>query len=843
MRSLLAVLALSLLGTPGVAVEVQWAQLPSLPDQEGFAGCFAGVSGRALVLAGGANFPNQKPWEGGAKVWYDAIHVLDHPAGQWKTVGKLPRPLAYGASISTEDGLLCIGGADGQTHSPQCILLQWEEGKLAIRSMPALPHPCAYLCGARAGNLVYVAGGTETPTSTTALRTFWVLDLTRLEQGWRELAPWPGRPRMLGIAAVQGDAFYLFSGADLSAGPDGKPVRTYLADGFRYTPGKGWQEIAPLPCPVVAAPSPALILGQSHLLLLGGDDGSQVNFEPKAHHPGFSRALLLYHTITDTWVSLGRMPVGQVTTPAVLWHDRFVIPSGEIRPGQRTPEVWALRVQGDKAGFGWLNYGTLGLYLGAMVWLGLSFTRRNRSTEDFFRAAQRIPWWAAGLSIFATMLSSITFMAIPAQAYSVGWNYFLANSYLVITPLVALVYLPFYRSLNVTSAYEYLERRFNPAVRLLASSLFILFQWGRVAIVLYLPALALATVSDIDVSTCIVLMGLLCVIYTVFGGIEAVIWTDVVQALVLMGGAVWAILTVVSRVQGGVATILTTASAHGKFLESVPWKLDYTLASGWTILVGSIFVNLFPYTASQDVVQRYLTTHDTRSASWAIWTNALIAPFAQAVFFGIGTALFVFYLQNPGRLDPTLPNDAIFPHFIVSELPAGIAGLIVAGIFAAAQSTLSSSLNSIATAYVTDFHRRFRPEVSDRACLRLARWITALVGLAGTLLALVLAKSEVRSLWEAFLSVVGLFGGTVSGLFVLGIFSRRAHGLGALVGAVFSGLLVLFVSMYQLTIFWCFPLLGVSSCVVVGWLASWVLPGARQAPEGMTLHSLKRTGL
>jgi SSS family transporter len=404
------------------------------------------------------------------------------------------------------------------------------------------------------------------------------------------------------------------------------------------------------------------------------------------------------------------------------------------------------------------------------------------------------------------------------------------------------VFLPFYRALNVTSAYEYLERRFNAAARLIASALFMLFQCGRVAIVLFLPSLALATVSDMDVTTCILLMGVLCVIYTVLGGMEAVIWTDFIQTLILMGGAVWALVAVVLRVEGGAGAVITEAAAHGKFFQGVPWSFDVMVASGWIIMLGSVFTNLFPYTASQDIVQRYVTTPDRKTAARAIWVNAAISVPAQAIFFAIGTALFVFYRHNPERLDPTVQTDGIFPLFIVNELPVGVAGLIVAGIFAAAQSTLAGSLNSVATAWVTDFHRKLRPGASDADCLRVARWVTVLVGAAGTAMAVVLAKTDVRSLWETFLTVVGLFGGTISGLFLLGVFSRRAHGTGALVGAVASTVLVGAVYACKLTVFWLYPVIGVLTCVALGWLASLLLPGPRQAPEGLTVYTLKRDG-
>ena len=299
-------------------------------------------------------------------------------------------------------------------------------------------------------------------------------------------------------------------------------------------------------------------------------------------------------------------------------------------------------------------------------------------------------------------------------------------------------------------------------------------------------------------------------------------------------------MAIVLRVDGGAGTVIQEAAVQGKFFQTVPWTWDLALASGWVIMLGGIFVNLFSYTASQDIVQRYVTTPDRRTAARAIWTNAVVAVPAQAVFFAIGTALFVFYRHHPERLDPAVPTDGIFPLFIVNELPAGVAGLIVAGIFAAAQSTLAGSLNSIATVWVTDFHRRLRPRTSDAACLRLARWVTAVVGLAGTGLAVVLAHADVRSLWEIFIAVLGLFGGTISGLFLLGVFSRRAHGTGALVGASGSVVLVAYAYLSGALVFWWYSVVGVVSCVVLGWAASLLLPGPRMAPEGTTIHTLKK---
>jgi SSS family transporter len=667
------------------------------------------------------------------------------------------------------------------------------------------------------------------------------LDLAVPEPRWQELEPWPGPGRILATAGVQAGAFYLFGGADIEVDASGKPVRRYLFDGYRFMPGKGWQTIAALPHPVVAAPSPAPAVGQSHLLLLSGDDGTKLGFSPPAEHPGFPPTILAYHTITDTWVELGRTPAPHVTTATARWQGRWVIPSGEVRPGVRSPEVWSFQPQPRRTAFGLLNYLTLATYLAGVVGIGVYCSRFNRTTDDFFRGGQSIPWWAAGLSIFATVLSSITYMALPGLGYGTNWNLFLQNSYIIVLPLAALVYLPFYRRLNLTSAYEYLEQRFNVGTRLVASLLFILFQCGRTAIVLYLPALALAAVANFDVTTCILVMGVLCIAYTVAGGIEAVIWTDVVQTVVLMGGAVFGLAMAVTRIEGGLPTILQEASAQGKFFETVDWSWNIAAATAWTIILGAVFHNLFAYTASQDVVQRYFTTPDQKSAARAIWTNVFLVAPAQALFFAIGTVLFVYYRQHPERLDPVFQTDAIFPLFIVREMPAGIAGLVVAGIFAAAQSTLSSSLNSVATAYVTDFHRRFRVAASDRECLRVARLVTVLVGIAGMGAALWIARSDVRSLFEAFLNVIGMFGGTISGLFILGIFTRSANGPGALLGALASASAVWVVHSH--VHFYWYAFTGITTCVLVGYFASFCFPRANKDITGLALGTRSKEGI
>jgi Na+/proline symporter len=243
-----------------------------------------------------------------------------------------------------------------------------------------------------------------------------------------------------------------------------------------------------------------------------------------------------------------------------------------------------------------------------------------------------------------------------------------------------------------------------------------------------------------------------------------------------------------------------------------------------------------PYTSDQTVVQRYMTTENEGQAARAIWTNALLAMPSTILFFTIGTALFVYYHAHPERLDPTQPTDAIFPAFIIRNLPAGVAGLIIAGIFAAAQSTVSSSLNSIATAMMTDFYTRLGGRAQGAAALRLARLLTAAVGVFATVAALILAEYKLTSLWDAYLGMMALIGSGLAGLFALGIFTRRANGAGALCGALVSAVVLFACQRYTSIHFFLYAFIGVAMCFVVGWLASQMLPARKTSLAGLTIY-------
>jgi N-acetylneuraminate epimerase len=327
--------------TPPLVLD--WSPLPPIPDAEGFAGAFAGVSGGALIVAGGANIAGDKWKEPFVKKWYASAFVLERPEAEWKSGFAIPHPRGYGVSVTADDSVICIGGSNESGHFADVFRMRLVNGALHFEDLPPLPKPCANACGALVGRAIYVAGGIEAPTATKAMHTFWSLDLDAPQAGWKELEPWPGPERMLAVAGALDGSFYLFSGASLSADPEGKPLREFLRDAWRFTPGKGWTRLADLPRPAVAAPSPAPASG-SRLIVLTGDDGKNVLFQPVEKHPGFPRDALVYDASTDTWSALDSVPFSRATVPAVRWLDQFVVPNGEARPRVRTPEVWSLRV-------------------------------------------------------------------------------------------------------------------------------------------------------------------------------------------------------------------------------------------------------------------------------------------------------------------------------------------------------------------------------------------------------------------------------------------------------------------------------------------------------------------
>ncbi|MBQ1178563.1 MAG: sodium/solute symporter, partial [Bacteroidaceae bacterium] len=573
--------------------------------------------------------------------------------------------------------------------------------------------------------------------------------------------------------------------------------------------------------------------GYSHVLFFGGVDhdiflsaieGKQDSLYLR-HQPEWYRFrsdVLTYHTITDSW---GLLPgdsllarAGACLT-AEVGGKGWSYSGGELMPGIRSKDVSHVEVTNEKR-FGWLNWTVLALYLVGMLLMGFYFMRKENGADDFFKGGGRIPWWAAGISIYATMLSAITYMTIPAKAYTTDWTYYpMLWMILLVSFPVIKYYLPYFRKLNVTSAYEILEQRFNTFTRLLASALFSIFMIVRMAIVLYLPSLALTAVTGIDIYLCIVLMGLVTIIYCTMGGVEAVIWGDVVQGLILVFGAIFAVIYLAVNTEGGVMGCIDIALENDK-LRLFDFSNSWSQATWWVIIIGGLANNLISYTSDQTVIQRYLTTPDEKSAGRGILVNGVMSVFVSVAFYMIGTGLYTFYKTHPAELDVTMgQSDAIFPFFMMSQMPAGVAGALIAAIFAATMSTISSNINSVATAFSIDFWQRFR-RTTDSQLVVVARWASVVSGLVGLMLALFMATWNIQSFLDFFNEALGLLTSGLGGLFFIAVFMKRVKGNAALAGFVAGEAVVFWMSENTDANFLLFGAIGMIVSIVVAWLLS-----------------------
>ena len=844
------------------------------------AGCTQGVSAPfsemldgKLIVAGGCNFPAIPASEGGQKTYYDKVNMLKD--GHWSVVGRLPKPAAYGVALKVADGIICIGGNDGKASLSDVYLLYLKNDKAETKKMASLPFPLESMAGAVGGTKIYIAGGQSDGKA--SLRAF-SLDLSKKNAGWEELPAFPGKARLQPSAVVQkngtGDCFYLIGG--YAPGNESEPSFIHFDALFYDIASKKWNktsESVPYgekkPRAVIGAT--AVASGSSHIAVVGGVDaeifraaidrpylmsraessGSEVerkrlekegteylNHQPEWYK--FNSEILLYHTITDTWATEAESPLlARAGASLVKDGNTWYYVNGETKPGIRSSEISSIRMESTSS-FGWLNWAVLALYLVAMLLLGFYFMSKESSSEDFFKGGGRIPWWAAGISIYATMLSAITYMAIPAKSYATDWTYYpmLITILLVSFPVIKY-YLPFFRRLNVTSAYEYLERRFSYPTRLMASTLFIVFMIARMALVLYLPSLALTTVTGIDIYLCIVLMGLITIVYCTMGGVEAVVWGDVVQGIILVGGAIFAAVYLILETDGGASSFFSIAEANDKF-KLFDWSFDYTKATFWVVIVGGLANNLISYTSDQTVIQRYLTTKSEKSAGHSILMNGVMSAFVSVAFYAIGTGLYTFFKTHPAELDYTMSgSDAIFPFFMMSQLPSGLAGLLIAAIFAATMSTISSNINSISTAFSVDVYKRFKPSVSDAKMLGIARKACVVSGFVGMALALLMATWNILSLLDYFNTILGLLSSGLGGLFLMGIFFDRINAKAALTGFVVGTLAVFYLNFFTSASFLLFGAAGMAVSVVVGLFVS-LFTSQKEKQAGLTWRELEK---
>lgn len=445
-----------------------------------------------------------------------------------------------------------------------------------------------------------------------------------------------------------------------------------------------------------------------------------------------------------------------------------------------------------------LDYIVFFVFVGGVALFGCSFYFRSRKgAAAFTKAEGSLPAWVVGMSIFATFVSSISFLGLPGDAYKGNWNPFVFSlSIPIATWLAAKVFIPLYRSINSVSAYHYLEQRFGYWARFYVACCYLLTQLARIGSILLLLALPLNTMFGWDIQTIIIVTGVVTLAYTLLGGIAAVVWTDAIQGIILIIGAVVCALILTFSMPEGPGQLFEIASAHGKFSLG-SFGASLTQPTFWVVFIYGLFVNMQNYGIDQNYVQRYMTTKSTAEAVKSTLFGGLLYIPVSLVFVYIGTALFSYYTASPELLPAGTPADKVFPWFIVHGLPTGITGLIIASLFSAGMSTVATSINSSATIVLTDFVKHFRKEeMSEKKNMGILYSTSLVVGALGIIMGLLMMKID--GILDAWWKLASIFSGGMLGLFLLGLVCKSVKRAHAVIAVILGLLTIAWMSLSPL---------------------------------------------
>ncbi len=591
----------------------------------------------------------------------------------------------------------------------------------------------------------------------------------------------------------------------------------------RWTSGQPWVEVTRLPGRLV--PGAARATGQAHMLFLVEDPSG--------------RRVVTFYALTRVWAELGRIEAAGDQPAAVCGNGLLLGSAGgpdlTLRLVELMPTTLLLRP---------LDWLMIVLYLALIAGIGVYCFRREKkqSTASFFVGSRTIPFWAAGISLYATNSSSIGYIATTAKAFATNWTYLLGNIFGALGLMFVAVWIvPLLRRLELMSVFTYLDQRFHKSVRLAASAFCITMHLsGRLSVILFLPSLAIATITGLNVIWSILIMGLVTIAYTALGGMRAVIWTDLAQVIVKVGGLIFAVGFIVSRLDGGLTEFVTTATADDK-LKMLDWSFDLTKATVWCFIFLTLLETVLTFPKDQILMQRVFTTKSEKEASRSVWVFAVMVIPASALFYLIGTGLYVFYHSHPERMNPMLPIDATFPLFIAAELPPGVTGLMIAGLFSAAMATSSSILNSVSTMVSVDFYEKIAKKPDQAFSIRLAEWVTVIAGLIGISLAILLSRFSINSFLDTSIELVGLFGGAFGGAYTLGMFTRRANWQGVLIGMIVSFAVTFAVWWMHLVHPFLYLACSILISIVVGYAASFFFPPPpEESLVGLTILTPKK---
>ena len=440
----------------------------------------------------------------------------------------------------------------------------------------------------------------------------------------------------------------------------------------------------------------------------------------------------------------------------------------------------------DSSNLQFWDFLIIGISLIIPIVVSLKFSRNQNSIKKFFKAGGSVPAWAVGMSILATLISSITFLAYPGEGYSSNWILLLQG---MMVPLVLLFFIgfvvPLYRNVIKLSAYEYFEKRFGFLARLYGSLGFFLAHFSKMGTVFFLIALAFSKMTGFNTTEMIWIVGFVVLFITLIGGMEAVIWMDVIQGFTLIAGGIIVLLIIVLTTKGGLSAIWNTAYENGR-TGFGPYKINFIQLTFAVMVLNGIFYAIQKYGTDQTIVQRYLTARSDKKAIKASLMGVFLCVPVWALFMFVGTALFAYYKLGGGALPTNIDPDAVFPHFIMTRLPAGVIGIVLAALLAAAISSLDSDLNCLSAIFIEDYYIRFKPASSEQQRVFVSKLVIVLAGLASVLIAMYYVKKEGEGVLGIIFTLYSIFSGGIAGMFLLGIFTKKANRQGVYVGIAAS---------------------------------------------------------
>jgi SSS family solute:Na+ symporter len=443
-----------------------------------------------------------------------------------------------------------------------------------------------------------------------------------------------------------------------------------------------------------------------------------------------------------------------------------------------------------------IDYAIIILSFVVSLYFGLRFARRQKDTSNYFLAGGKLPSWAIGMSILATLISSITFLAYPGEGYSSNWI-LLVQGLMVPVVLIFLVgfIVPLYRQVIKLSAYEYFERRFGVFARMYSSVSFVFTHFSKMGTVFFLLALALSKMVGVDTVTLIWIVGAVVIFITFFGGMEAIVWLDVFQGIMLIVGGIVSLVIILFSTEGGPTAIWNVALENGH-IGFGPFDWELVNLTFIVMVLNGIFYAIQKYGTDQTIVQRYLTARSDKSAVKASLIGVLLCVPVWAMFMFIGTALFSYYKISGNPLPVGTNPDAVFPFFIMTKLPVGVVGLVISALIAAAISTLNADLNCLSAVCMEDYYKRLRPKSSEKSKMIISKIFVILAGFGAIAVALFYVKAGTEGVLKTVFTLYAIFSGGIAGMFLLGIFSKRANMKGLYFGI---GASVLFTAYALLT--------------------------------------------